>query len=183
MAPTPQTFIEGQLSFRFGNTVWEHVNRYEASAQHKAICKRIQRVQAVDFVASGRPASPVIALIEVKDFRPPQQAFEDRKSNQIAEEVAQKVAGTLLGISASGRKIPPDAELSGLAKRATMPRRRLEIILHIEFFDWTDAKEVKAQLAVLTQLLEKALDWLPQCDVLASCELVPYISDCTVTTI
>ena len=173
--------IEGRQTFAFGATVWQAVYRHDQSDMHVALSKHVQRLQAVDFVALGRQRNSVrIAFIEVKDYR---ESRHPPRLKELAEEVAAKVVGTLAGITAGCRSVPPQEHMRTAAGRLTQGADPLHVIIHFEApVPGGGIPDEKAQLVTLAQLVEQSLSWLPRCRVIACSEAVPKIPDCPVTS-
>lgn len=172
-------FAEGRRAFSFGETVWESLYRHDQSAVHLRIAQHVQRTQAVDFVALGQSAVSVrIAFIEAKDYR---QANQPPRLTELAAEVAEKVAGTLVGITAGARLDPPEPAMR-MAGRCLREAGPLHVFLHIETHGQRSVEDTKAELGTLALLIEKKLAWLAGCRVIACSEAVPKIPDCRVTT-
>jgi|GEM_PF-2859745 len=181
MPAAPTTLIEGVQQFAFGAASWQEVERYDNCAAHKAICRAVQRVEAVDIVGRLRGASviPALLLLEVKDYRQTKM----RTHIEIAKELAGKVVGTLAGIVSAARANQAGFAWQSAARVVGDSSRRLLVVLHVESPAWTSKMDAEAELAVLVSILERELAWLDGCTVQACCERSPYIPDCVVVTV
>jgi hypothetical protein len=162
MPSAPTDFKEGVQQFTFGSAVWQEVERYDGCAAHKAICRAVQRVEAVDFGGRSRGGvASALLLLEVKDYRKTRM----RSHNEIAKELAGKVIGTLTGIVAAARVNKQDFAWASAARFAGEPPKRLLVVLHVESPTWTSKVDAEAELAVLVRYL--SVSWLGSMD--ASC--------------
>ena len=142
--------------------------------------QQVQGLQAVDFVGLGRQAVSVhLAFLEVKDYR---EARNPPRMNELAAEIAAKVAGTLVGITSASRVNPPEQDMRMAAGRMCNAAP-VHVFLHIERAHAQSAREEKAELDTLALLVDQKLAWLPGCRVIACSEAVARIPDCKVTTI
>lgn len=181
MTSAPAVLAERQQTFSFGAAVWQEVERYDNCLAHEAINKSVQKVQGVDFVGLARSvASLSVLLLEVKDFRSKNVALSHRS---VAKELAEKVLGTLAGITAAARANQAGFQWRTAAKRLADSSQRLLIVLHIESPAWGSTADAKQELAILSPLLERELAWLGECRVTACSERTPQIPDCNVTTV
>lgn len=181
MPAAPTNLSEGVQHFAFGATSWQEVERYDNCAVHKAICRAVQRVEAVDFVGRLRGAnvSPALLLLEVKDYRKSKM----RPHSEIAKELAGKVVGTLAGIVSAARANQAGFAWPSTAQVVGDSSKRLLVVLHVESPTWASKADAEAELAVLVSALERELAWLDGCTVQACCERSQYIPDCVVTTV
>ncbi len=181
MPVTPVVLQAEAQRFAFGSAHWREVIAYDQCGTHAAICKGVQQVQAVDFLAAAANgvSSPSIMLVEVKDYR----TSGMRDHNEIAMELAAKVFGSITGITAAARSQDRSFDWRSAAKALHDPKRRILVVLHVESSTWRSRHEAQSELSVLIPLLERKLAWLDGCTVQACCEQAPYIQDCTVTTV
>jgi hypothetical protein len=151
----PTTLNEGVQHFAFGATSWQEVERYDNCAAHKAICRAVQRVEAVDFVGRLRGAnvSPALLLLEVKDYRKSKM----RTHSEIAKELAAKVVGTLAGIVSAARANQAGFAWPSTAQVVGDSSKRLLVVLHVESPTWTSKSDAQVELAVLVSTLEREL--------------------------
>ena len=175
------SFVESRQRFEFKSIVWLNVIKYDTSDVHKAIIKYSKNVQAVDFVAIGREASPIIALIEVKDFR--QAARGNPGHAELVSEVCSKVVGTLGGVVSAARGASSEFQWPVAGRRLLNAKRQLLVFLHVELAGWNDQKDAKAELNVIRMQLEQALAWIPECMVNVCSQMAPGIPNCEVSTI
>lgn len=179
MPATPFQTKERNQNFLFGSTVWQEVDRFDNCNAHTAILRAVQGVQGVDFVALTRgAASTKLSLIEVKDYR--DSNIPSHKA--IAKELAEKVLGTICGATVAARAKQAGLSWNSVAKQLAKPTQRIRVFLHIESSTWQSKQEADVELAILSEVLQKELAWLLDCDVVACSEQTNQIPDCVVQT-
>ncbi len=177
MPDTPVSIPESSHTFSFGNISWAAVVKYDDSLTHQAIAKHVQQLQAVDFVVLGRTSCPRVALIEVKDFSVAQR---QPRVKELAMEVAEKVAGTLTGLSSAARAPGTDFRWKDAGKALLAGSTPVVVYLYVEYPDGENLAQVRGALESLRGELASKLSWLPGCEVIACNQRVPRIPDCAV---
>lgn len=177
MPDTPFSFSEPPFQFVFGRTVWADVVQYDKSSVHQNISKHIQSLQAVDFVALGRQSCKRVALIEVKDYA---VAGRVPVIKELAIEVAQKVAGTLTGLSSSSRAPTDEFQWKESGRALLSDEVPLVVYLYAEYPAGESTPDIRGALESLRAELAVKLSWLPRCEIIVCNQRVPRIADCQV---